>query len=753
MAIKRLLKPLGSRRKQPEAGQAVQDLLQQDIAAIRERFDTAFYLKRYPDVGAAGIDPIEHYCRDGWREFRDPAMDFSTQYYLRANPDVAQSGVNPYAHFILQGEAEGRKAMAPLVETDEERTARLRLEHEKSVIAEAFNAEFYVQRYEEIAQLGVDPLDHYCRDGWREGRDPNDRFSTAYYLYAHPDVEAAGINPFWHYIMTGESEGRACMPENDDWMVTPEDPRAAAERALVAEHFDADFYLLHYPQVAEAGVDPVDHYLKFGAAEGHDPSPDFSTRYYLEMNPDLAGSGVNPFWHYLSSGKAEGRDPRHPGGYRVAELIALEPLERNVKRWRRKMAPRKLLDGEALVAAILGDAEGAELIFSLGHDQYRQVSGGVQLCIQREETLAVEAGGIYLNLHPWQPLPRLAHAEEDPDPVMVLVRNGTEIGKARMSDLIAATGALRGRIAGAKVVVHHLLGHLPEQVAELIVAAGERACWLWLHDFFSICPSYTLQRNTVSYCGAPDVSSNACTLCRFGVERVAHNERMQRFFDAVQVHVLSPSEVTAELWQARSGLRAASLEVVPHMALRWGKRAEPFPEDKTPITIGFLGTPAPHKGWNVFARLVRSLAASPTYRFVYLGQREMPISGVEHVDVHVTADTPDAMIDAVREAGVDLVLHWASWPETFSLSTYEAFAGGAYVLTNPISGNVAATVARLKRGAILEDEAALHDFVTGAKGAKLVEKLRRERAEKAVKHTLSGMGFEVWGRKKKGRKA
>jgi hypothetical protein len=71
--------------------------------------------------------------------------------------------------------------------------------------------------------------------------------------------------------------------------------------------FDPQWYLSHYPDVASAGVDPVEHYLRFGAAEGRNPSPRFDTRYYLHSNPDVAAAGVNPLLHYIQFGVSEGR--------------------------------------------------------------------------------------------------------------------------------------------------------------------------------------------------------------------------------------------------------------------------------------------------------------------------------------------------------------------------------------------------------------------------------------------------------------
>lgn len=71
-------------------------------------FDAIYYLFWYPDVRAAGLDPLHHYLHHGWKEGRDPSAGFSTSGYLAANPDVATSGHNPLVHFVNSGFAEGR---------------------------------------------------------------------------------------------------------------------------------------------------------------------------------------------------------------------------------------------------------------------------------------------------------------------------------------------------------------------------------------------------------------------------------------------------------------------------------------------------------------------------------------------------------------------------------------------------------------------------------------------------------------------
>jgi len=42
--------------------------------------------------------------------------------------------------------------------------------------------------------------------------------------------------------------------------------------------FDSDWYGTHYSDVARSNIDPLLHFVRFGAAEGRDPAPSYSTK-------------------------------------------------------------------------------------------------------------------------------------------------------------------------------------------------------------------------------------------------------------------------------------------------------------------------------------------------------------------------------------------------------------------------------------------------------------------------------------------
>jgi chromosome segregation ATPase len=88
-----------------------------------------------------------------------------------------------------------------------------------------------------------------------------------------------------------------------------EDRKLASKVRLMKRSgiFDSEWYLMQYPDVKDSGMDPAEHYLRFGAAEMRDPGPLFSTEAYNAAHPDVVDSNINPLIHYLNHGSKEGR--------------------------------------------------------------------------------------------------------------------------------------------------------------------------------------------------------------------------------------------------------------------------------------------------------------------------------------------------------------------------------------------------------------------------------------------------------------
>ena len=101
-----------------------------------------------------------------------------------------------------------------------------------------------------------------------------------------------------------EHEGRTVTSRRTLNAAKPSDP-------LVDRLFDRSWYCSRYPDVAAARVDPRQHYLEQGAAEGRQPNPLFDGVWYRRRNPDVAAAGADPLTHFAHFGAQEARAP-HP---------------------------------------------------------------------------------------------------------------------------------------------------------------------------------------------------------------------------------------------------------------------------------------------------------------------------------------------------------------------------------------------------------------------------------------------------------
>jgi hypothetical protein len=119
-------------------------------------------------------------------------------------------------------------------------------------------------------------------------RKSHEVFDNTWYVDRNPDVAAAGMDPVRHYLLYGATQRRSPHPL-----------------------FDTGGYLDANADVRASGLNPLVHYLQLGAGEGRAPHPLFDSAWYLESYPDVAATGVNPLVHFLRSGADEGRSP-HP---------------------------------------------------------------------------------------------------------------------------------------------------------------------------------------------------------------------------------------------------------------------------------------------------------------------------------------------------------------------------------------------------------------------------------------------------------
>ena len=164
-----------------------------------------------------------------------------------------------------------------------------------------FNYSFYVENAGLGEVSNAWALLHFLIFGAAKGIDPSPEFSMRYYLLQNQDVAEAGVNPLAHFVEFGQFEGRSTASRAEAALVM--DPDFNLRDAL-ADVFDEDFYRTRYPDVAESGIDPLYHYLSYGDAEGRDPNALVSAASLRAGGGNFQGTEPSLIHRLLATGAA-----------------------------------------------------------------------------------------------------------------------------------------------------------------------------------------------------------------------------------------------------------------------------------------------------------------------------------------------------------------------------------------------------------------------------------------------------------------
>jgi hypothetical protein len=116
-------------------------------------------------------------------------------------------------------------------------------------------------------------------------RQPHPLFDPCYYLDRNPDVRRAGVNPLVHYVRHGAAEDRKPHPL-----------------------FEPSHYRNSCAEAPGQDQNLLVHFLEAGAAAAN-PHPLFDCEAYLDAHPAAAAQGANPLVHYLLSDAAPPAGP------------------------------------------------------------------------------------------------------------------------------------------------------------------------------------------------------------------------------------------------------------------------------------------------------------------------------------------------------------------------------------------------------------------------------------------------------------
>ena len=180
-----------------------------------------------------------------------------------------------------------------------------------------FDPSWYRKRVPAARKHGRSALAHYASKGWRDGKHPSPNFSVKLYLQAYPDVDKMATEPLAYHLNRGKIEGKAAFHLALQSEKTGETVKAIRDIAA-SGLFDAKWYTSYYSDLWSLDIDPIQHFVQTGSAEGRNPNPYFETHWYVRFHKlDLAAENEDaasiqttyerlPLLHYIHTGNSKG---------------------------------------------------------------------------------------------------------------------------------------------------------------------------------------------------------------------------------------------------------------------------------------------------------------------------------------------------------------------------------------------------------------------------------------------------------------
>lgn len=170
-----------------------------------------------------------------------------------------------------------------------------------------FDPEWYLFRYPEVIGYQPDPVSHFRRHGFAEGRDPSPYVSLNRVFAADPDARAASVDAVMGRIA-------ALAPDAAEALL----PDDAISFAYLLRHyglFDEAWYAARYPDLKKAAMPLLSHFVAHGATEGRDSGPDFDAELYRATYPQYIERSSSAIEDYVRFGFRRGYAARGPGRY------------------------------------------------------------------------------------------------------------------------------------------------------------------------------------------------------------------------------------------------------------------------------------------------------------------------------------------------------------------------------------------------------------------------------------------------------
>lgn len=378
--------------------------------------------------------------------------------------------------------------------------------------------------------------------------------------------------------------------------------------------------------------------------------------------------------------------------------------------------PEDLTIAEKCLAAITDRLVHKKYVLAISHSNYLVALGGTEKVLHEEQSQMEQRGISYIQVY-GAPATEPA-APDQVDQIVCVNVDSSPAGNFSIIQLGLVLRLLRLRDTGTPeaVHVHHMMNMSFYGVSMLIRALPGIKVRFFIHDYYTICPSFNLMKDEKTFCGGPSPDGAGCSDCTIHAKRKTHFRAIASLLEHFQPELIAPSEIAAGIWSRAYPGHAKQVSVVPHQIQKGCTKNDPARFERISRIgyapkIAYLGYESMIKGLETWWHLICDEKLKHEYRFYHLGASGMNFPNVRFIPVSFIENGPDAMIRTLLNNHIDIAFLWSICPETYSFTLYEAFAANCMILTTANSGNIAAQVRKTERGIIFDSQKALFDYL------------------------------------------
>ena len=322
--------------------------------------------------------------------------------------------------------------------------------------------------------------------------------------------------------------------------------------------------------------------------------------------------------------------------------------------------------------------------------KYTNDSSGTSKVVKAQEEIIIKNSIDYIAINPI----KIKNIQTDCYETIV---NGISEGVYTTSELIEIFKKMyesKKKIVG--IIIHHLLNNSTQNVKEILEFFVKVPTIIYIHDFYTCCQCVNLLKNDKYFC-----AENGCDCkgCKYSIKQKEHVNNMKNLFKLKKDNLffIAPSEFAKNTWLKFYQEYEKNIYVYPHLipkGLYQGNKK--IIDISDIIKVAYVGAQDIRKGWDKYKQIARSIQNNK-YRYYYFGRDKEKVNNITNIDVRIHLQGKNAMIDALRNKEIDIVIMPTICPETYSYTLYESLAANCFIITTKCSGNIASVMEKEKK--------------------------------------------------------